>query len=92
MYLTLFRLEPSLSRMNQNPSPQRHFGEQVQARFTERNLTLREVTEATGIPLTTLHRKLRSESMAFTLGELTRIATLLGTTAGRIVTEYEGAA
>ena len=78
--------------MNQNPSPSRHFGEQVAARFTERGLTLRDVSDATGIPLTTLHRRLRSESMAFTLGELTRIATLLGTTAGRIVTEYEGAA
>jgi hypothetical protein len=30
--------------------------------------------------------------MAFTLGELSRIADMLGTTAGRIVTEYEGAA
>ena len=58
-------------------------------RIQARGLTLREVAESTGIPLTTLHRRLRTESMGFKLGELSRIAELLGTTAGAIVTEFE---
>lgn len=70
----------------------RHFGEEVAARIKAHGLTYRDVSQATGIPLTTLHRRLTAESMAFTLAELARIAHLLGTTAGAIVTEFEAAA
>lgn len=76
--------------MNQNPP--RHFGEQVAARITAQGYSLRAAAEATDIPWSTLQRRLRSESLSFTLGELTRIAELLGTTAGAIVSEYERAA
>jgi hypothetical protein len=75
--------------MNQNPTRHRHFGEYVAGRITTQGGTLRSVSEDTGIPLTTLHRRLRSQDMSFTLGELTRIADLLGTTAGVLVTEFE---
>lgn len=65
------------------------FGAQVSALIKGRGLTLREVSAAADIPLATLHRRLRSQSMRFTLGELARLAAVLGTTAGAIVTEFE---
>ena len=66
-----------------------HFGGQVAARLKAAGYTLRDVSAATDIPLTTLHRRLRSQSMAFTLGELTRIAALLGTSASALVSAFE---
>jgi len=74
--------------MHQNPTT-RHFGAEVAARIKANGYTLREVAEGAEIPLSTLHRRLGTESMSFTLGELSRIAALLNTTAGAIVTEFE---
>lgn len=90
MCLRVFHLECNVTHMNQTPP--RHFGDQVAARIQSQGLTLRAVSDATGIPLTTLHRRLKTEDMSFTVGELSRIADLLGTTAGAIVTEFEAAA
>lgn len=70
----------------------RHFGAEVEARIQAKGLTLRDVVDETGIPLATLHRKLKREDMSFTLAELRLIAGTLGTTAGAIVTEFEAAA
>jgi len=86
-------MEPMLVRMHQNPPQQgRHFGAQVEARIQAAGLTLREVEAQAGVPLATLHRYLKSPDMAFRLGELARVAEVLGTTAGAIVTEFEQAA
>lgn len=76
--------------MSQNPAPRRHFGEQVAALIQEQGLTLRDASEQAAIPLTTLHRRLNAESLSFTLGELTRLAAVLGTTASALVSQYEG--
>lgn len=78
--------------MHQNPTPHRHFGAEVAARIKAAGLTYDDVTEATGIPKATLSRRLNDPGMSFTLGELSRIAALLNTTAGAIVTEFEAAA
>jgi predicted transcriptional regulator len=77
--------------MKRTPN-RRHFGEQVAALIAARGLTLREVSVAAGIPLTTLHRRLNSAHPAFNLGELHSVARILGTSAGAIVTEWETAA
>lgn len=87
----MFRSEPTVVRMNQNPT-QRHFGEMVAAHLTAAGMTLRDVSALADIPLATLHRRLRSQSMSFTLGELDRIARALGTTASALVGEWEAAA
>ena len=92
MGLTLSHAGHTLFHMDTPPTRTEHFGDQVAARIEASGLSIRAVSEATGIPLTTLHRRLRAESMSFTLGELTRIASLLGTTAGAIVTDFERAA
>lgn len=93
MDLILSRMGRIVFRMDTNRSTeQHHFGEQVEALIAAKGLSIRGVAEATGIPLTTLHRKLRFEAMAFTVGELLRIADVLGTTAGAIVTDFEAAA
>jgi predicted transcriptional regulator len=77
--------------MKQTPN-RKHFGEQVAELIAARGLSLRDVSDAADIPLTTLHRRLKAEHMAFNLGELHRIAVTLGTTAGAIVTDWEAAA
>jgi len=85
-------MERMVFHMQGNPTPERHFGAEVAGRIKAKGLTLREVADGADIPLSTLHRRLGAESMSFTLGELSRIALLLNTTAGAIVTEYEAAA
>lgn len=75
--------------MSQNT---RHFGAEVEARIKASGLTYREIQDETGIPLATLNRYLKSPDMTFRLGELSRLAVLLGTTAGAIITEFEDAA
>jgi predicted transcriptional regulator len=75
-----------------NPTPSRHFGARVEALIKARGLVLDDIVEQTGIPKTTLHRRLKSPHMSFNLGELSQVAEVLGTTAGAIVTEWEAAA
>jgi predicted transcriptional regulator len=88
----MFQTGRNVSRMNEKQPPMRHFGGEVEARIAARGMTLREVSDGAGIPLATLHRKLKSPGMDFTLAQLTAIAELLGTTAGVIVSEFEAAA
>ena len=64
-------------------------GAHVAALIQQRGYTLREFAEATDIPLVTLHRRLRSQSVRFTYSELARAAAALGTTAGAIITAFE---
>lgn len=90
MALHMFHMGRTVFRMSKKPANTTHFGEAVAARIVAKGLSLRNVADQTGIPLTTLHRRIRSASMSFTLGELTRIAALLDTTAGTIVLEFEG--
>jgi predicted transcriptional regulator len=52
------------------------------------NLTLRDASHATGIPLTTLHRRVKGHS-AFTVAELGHIADLLQTTPSTLVARAE---
>jgi uncharacterized protein YjgD (DUF1641 family) len=78
--------------MSQITTQDRHFGAQVEARIKASGLVLREVSESARIPLATLHRRLKDPEMSFALGELSRLAKVLGTTAGEIVTEFERAA
>lgn len=92
MGLTMFHTGRRVFHMNQPPPQTRHFGEEVEARIVAQGLTLREVSDGARIPLATLHRKLKSPDMDFTLAQLARIAELLGTTAGVIVSEFEAAA
>ena len=84
----MFRTERTVSRMAPKPAP--HFGEQMAAKISERG-PLRSCSEATGIPLTTLHRRLKSRTVDFTLGELLALAEYLSTTASALVVGYEGA-
>lgn len=48
----------------------------IKAKMTEKKKTLEWLSLESGIPKTTLHRKLKDEK-TFTLGELERIATAL---------------
>lgn len=58
----------------------RGLAEVIRAAIDERGLTLREVSDATGIPTTTLHRRITQPS-PFNITELASLATLMGTTA-----------
>lgn len=85
-------MEPTVVHMQHNPTGSRHFGAEVAARIKAAGLTYSDVYEGAGIPPATLSRRLNDPGLSFTLGELTRIANLLDTTAGAIVTEFEAAA
>lgn len=51
----------------------------VAARMAEAKVSQRDAALATGIPLTTLHRRLTGQT-SFTVSELDLLASLLGTT------------
>lgn len=83
--MTLARLGHIVVRMN--PTPARPFGEQVAARIEQQGKSLRSVAEAAGIPWSTFQRRVRSQSMSFTLGELTSVAEVLGITPSELITD-----
>lgn len=62
----------------------------VSGRLKDSGFTYRAVSDATGIPLSTLHRRLAG-THGFYLGEMARIAHLLGTNITAIVREAEAA-
>lgn len=74
------------------PSSTPSLGEALQTRMVEQRLSLQELSKRSRVPLTTLDRKLNVEPDKFTLSELRRIAWVLGTTAGALVTEHEAGA
>lgn len=88
----MFHSEPYGLHMHQNQPPSRHFGAEVAARIKAAGLTYDDITEGARIPKATLSRRLNDPGMSFTVGELQRIATLLNTTAGAILTDFESAA
>jgi predicted transcriptional regulator len=75
--------------VKQNTTQERHFGAQVEALIKAKGLALRDASDVALIPLATLHRRLKDPEMSFTLGELTRLAKALDTTAGSIITDWE---
>ena len=68
-----------------------HLGEDLQGRMADQGITLQEMARRSCVPVSTLNRKLNVEPDKFTLSELRRIAWVLGTTAGALVTEHEAA-
>ena len=92
MDLHVFHVAHIVVRMEQPRLSEGHFGQHVSSLLADRGISLREAAAQTDIPLSTLHRRLRSQSMTFTLGELTRVAALLDTTAGTLVSAFEDAA
>jgi transcriptional regulator with XRE-family HTH domain len=77
--------------MHQNQPPS-HFGAEVAARIKAAGLTYDDVCEGARIPKATLSRRLNDPTPSFNVGELHRIAALLGTTAGAILSDIENAA
>lgn len=54
-----------------------------------RGATYRDLSDATGIPLATIHRKIQGGNGSLTVDELDRIAHALGTTASALLTDAE---
>lgn len=62
----------------------------VRSKIATAGLTLREVVDATDIPIATLHRRLnRPEKYPFDLAEITAVADMLGTRTSRLVRQAE---
>jgi len=64
----------------------------ISGHIAHRGLTLREVSDATSIPLTTLHRRLNADADHFRVNELASLATLFGIAPSALLTEAEVAA
>lgn len=71
--------------MAHNATRTEALGRAVARRLDTAGLTYRTASERTGIPLTTLHRRLHTG--AFTLPELLAVADLLGVTADVLIRE-----
>jgi len=67
-----------------------HIAERIQARRTDLGLSETQLATASGIARMTLKRRL-VDPAAFTLDELERVATVLGTTAESLILAGEAA-
>lgn len=65
-------------------------GEVVARKLETAGISLRDAALRAGIPLTTLHRRVRGS--AFTTDELVALAALLDTTASALIAEAEAVA
>lgn len=74
--------------MEHKPPTNSHLGEVVAEALNQSNITLRQASERTSIPLTTLHRRIRSGS-GFTLAETVALAGLLDVAASELVARAE---
>lgn len=64
----------------------------ISGHMESRNLTLRDVSDVTGIPLTSLHRCLRHDPDQFKVNQLKALAELFGLTPAALLAEAEVAA
>lgn len=76
--------------MHQSPTRTETLGRLIEQRMAEAGITYRGASEATGIPLATLHRRIQTG--AFTLPELLAVANMLGASASGLLRESEAAA
>jgi hypothetical protein len=71
---------------------QRLIAAAVSARLRESRIPQRTVSAKTGIPMTTLVRRLAGHGKAFDINELARIAALLDVSVAALITYAEAAA
>lgn len=74
--------------MEHNTDTSRRIAGVVERRISASGISLREAARQTGIPLTTLSRRLTGNS-PFSLPELAAVAELLGVVASELVIEAE---
>jgi hypothetical protein len=78
--------------MDQQPTERNMLATVISGHIEDRGLTLRQVSDATSIPLTTLHRRLRADTDHFRVNELAALAALFGIAPSALLTESEVAA
>lgn len=75
--------------MNQKATERTTLAAVVEGHIATHGLTLRDVSARTGIPLTTLHRRLHSPDIdsGFRVQELDSLARLFGTTPAELLSQ-----
>lgn len=84
----MFRMNTKLFRMNTNRTESERVAESVRVEMDKQHISQRRLAEQTGIPVTTLHRKLKGAS-PFTTTDIALIARELGTSMTAIIAAAE---